>query len=375
MSFLQTINRFTSFDIGGYCASVTPEKVTAILDRGRIREMEYLALLSDAALPFLEPMAQRAQTLTRCHFGKVIAIFTPLYISNHCDNVCPYCSFGRQQHIDRRHLTLGEIRIEAERISGTGIRHILMLTGESRQKASPAYCEAAVRTLRDYFSSVAIEIYPLSEDEYGGIIECGADGLTIFQETYQKDLYRELHRGGPKANYLFRLDAPERACREGMRSVGVGALLGLHDPVIDMFFAGLHADYLQRTFPSVEVSISFPRLRPLVADFTSSRVVGDRKLVQLIVASRLFLPTAGITLSTRESVKFRNAAAGFGVTRMSAGVSTAVAGHTSVRATPQFEIADRRSVDEMKSDLLRLGFQPVMHDWNGRYVRTLPASS
>ena len=369
MSIYSIVKGYNDFNFSEFCASVTPERVASILERDRITELDYLALLSDAALPLLERMAQKAQALTRRHFGNVVFIFTPLYISNYCDNVCAYCSFGRQQSITRRHLSLEEIRAEAQRISASGIRHILVLTGEARGKATPAYCEDAVRILREYFSSIAIEIYPLSDNEYGRLIACGVDGLTMYQETYDEAHYHDLHKGGPKDNYAFRLEAPRRACRQGIRTVGVGALLGLHDPLRDAFFTGLHADHLQREFPAVEVSISFPRMRPLVADFKQECDVTDRKLVQMITAARLFLPMAGITLSTRESAAFRNSALQFGVTRISAGVSTAVGGHGAEPSTPQFEIADTRTVDEVKSDLRSLGFQAVMHDWNSGYVK------
>jgi 2-iminoacetate synthase len=368
MTFYSKVDSYGDFDFAGYLASLTPQKISAVLSRDTLTEKDYLALLSDAAAPFLEQMAQKADRITRRHFGRVIFIFTPFYISNYCDNACAYCSFARQRDIARRHLSPGEIQAEAERISAGGIRHVLLLTGESRGKASPEYCGAAVRILRGLFSSVAIEIYPLTEEEYGRIIQSGADGLTIYQETYDRKRYKALHHGGPKQDYVFRLDAPERACRQRMRTVTVGALLGLSEPVRDAFFAGLHAAYLQKTFPDAEVSLAFPRLRPLVAEYRQEFEVTDRRLAQIMAAARLFLPAAGITLSTRESVDFRNAALPLGVTRMSAGVSTAVGGHSSPHETPQFEIADTRTVDEVTKDLLNLCFQPVMHDWNTRYV-------
>jgi 2-iminoacetate synthase len=369
MSFYSIVNQYKNFNFAEFGASITPEKITGILERDTLTEKDYAALLSDAAAPFLEQMAKRADRVTRRHFGSVIFIFTPLYISNYCDNACAYCSFGRQQKIKRRHLSLDEIKAEAEKISASGIRHVLVLTGEARAKATPAYCGAALQLLRSCFSSIAIEIYPLTDSEYHDLIKSGADGLTIYQETYDENRYKKLHAGGPKQDYEFRLNAPERACKQGIRSVTVGALLGLSDPGGDAFFAGLHAAYLQRTFPEVEVSVAFPRLRPLVADFRQEYPVSDRRLAQTIAALRLFLPAAGITLSTRESTGFRNAVLPLGVTRLSAGVSTAVGGRTSPEATPQFEIADTRTVDEVKNDLLRLGFQPVMHDWNTEYVR------
>jgi 2-iminoacetate synthase len=368
MSFLSFVTAYDKFDFAVYLASQTPETIAAVLSRETLTEKDFLALLSDAAAPFLEKMAHKAQALTLSRFGKVVFVFTPLYISNHCDNGCAYCSFARQRNIARRHLSLDEIGTAAAGIRSSGIRHVLMLTGESRGTATTEYCETAVRLLRGRFSSVAIEIYPLTEEEYGRIIAAGADGLTIYQETYDQERYLALHRGGPKQDYGFRLEAPERACRQGMRAVTVGALLGLSDPLRDAFFAGLHAEYLQRNFPDVEVSLSFPRLRPLVAEFKEGTAVPDRRLAQMIAASRLFLPSVGITLSTRESASFRSAALPLGVTRMSAGVSTAVGGHSSPEGTPQFEIADTRTVDQVKKDLLDIGFQPVMHDWNTNYI-------
>jgi 2-iminoacetate synthase len=369
MSFLSVIDRYAGFDFSGFAASVTPERIASILSRDRLGETDYLALLSLAAVAFLEHMAQKSAARTRSHFGNVVFVFTPLYISNYCDNSCAYCSFAHQHAISRRHLSLDEIEVEARRIAAGGIRHLLVLTGESRQKAPPAYLEGAIRVLQKHFTSIALEVYPLTEEEYGGLIESGIDGLTIYQETYDRTRYRALHAGGPKSDYAFRLDAPERACRRGVRTVTVGALLGLHDPVTDAFFAGLHAAWLQKSFPGVEVSIAFPRMRPLVADFDRTIEVPDRLLVQMLLAARLFLPSAGITVSTREGAALRNNLLPLGVTRMSAGVSTAVGGHTSPGETPQFEIADTRSVSELQRDLEARGFQPVMHDWNTGYCR------
>jgi 2-iminoacetate synthase len=369
MSFLSTIDQYAQFDFAGFSASVTPDRIAAILSRKQIDEQDYLSLLSPAAAMFLEPMAQKAADLTRRHFGNVVFIFTPLYISNYCDNVCAYCSFGRQHTIRRRHMEIDEIKNESERIAAMGIRHILVLTGESRHHAPPAYLEAAVTVLRERFSSIAVEVYPLTGKEYSGLIASGIDGLTIYQETYNRERYHTLHQGGPKNDYVFRLDAPERACRAGIRTVTVGALLGIADPLTDSFFAALHAAWLQKRFPGVEVSLSFPRMRPLVADFAQAAMVSDCQFVQMILAARLFLPAAGITVSTRESAIFRNNLLPLGVTRMSAGVSTAVGGRSSEGETPQFEIADTRSVNELQRDLEERGFQPIMHDWNTAYCR------
>lgn len=368
MSFDKVVSQYENFDFEKFCSSVTIDDVRSILKKKTISDLDFLSLLSDAAKNCLEEMAQRAVEETRKHFGNIIFIFTPLYISNHCENVCAYCSFARQHKINRRHLDFDEIRQEAENISKTGIRHILVLTGESKTTASVEYIRTAVAILSEYFSTVSIEIYPLDSDGYAELIGAGADGLTIYQETYNKPLYERLHKGGPKANYKFRIDAPERACEKGIRSVTVGALLGLYKWRSEAFFTAMHASYLQKKYPSVEVSVSFPRLRPLAGEFETDCIVNDKNFVQMMTAYRIYMPFSGITVSTRESEQFRNDILPLGVTKMSAGVSTAVGSHTESPSTTQFEIADPRSVDKMKADLKSMGFQAVMHDWNRKYV-------
>jgi 2-iminoacetate synthase len=370
MSFYNTIKQYASFDFAGYSASVTPQQVETVLDKDKLDPLDYCALLSGAATAYLEPMARKAQAITKNNFGNVMFMFTPLYISNHCDNGCPYCSFARQHQISRSHLSVEKIRQEAEAIAATGMRHILVLTGESRSVASPEYVREAVSVISKSFSSVAIEVYPMSRDEYSALIAFGADGLTLYQEVYNEARYHELHRGGPKDNYLFRLEAPDRAALAGMRSVTVGALLGLYEPLSESFIAGMQAFYIQKTFPAVEVSVAFPRLRPMVREFEPYCIVDNRHYVQTLLATRLFLPRCGITVSTRESRQFRNAIAPLGVTKMSAGVSTAVGGHAGNNGgTAQFDIADDRSLGQMKADLAGLGFQPVLQDWNSHYLK------
>lgn len=345
MSFYEIIKRYSGFDFSGYLASVTPERIESILDKDKLSSLDYLALLSDTAAAYLEPMAQKAHALTAKHFGNVMFLFTPLYISNYCDNCCPYCSFARQHRITRRHLSFGEIQKEAEAIAQTGMRHILVLTGESRSKAPPEYIREAVSIIHNHFSSIGIEVYPMAQEEYLELVDRGADGLTIYQEVYDEARYHGLHRGGPKDDYQFRLDAADRASRAGVRSVTVGALMGLFEPRSEAFFTGLHAHHIQKTFPSIEAAVSFPRLRPMVREFKPYCVVDDRLYVQILLAARLFLPRCGITVSTRESRQFRNAIAPLGVTKMSAGVSTAVGGHADASpSTAQFDIADTRSI-------------------------------
>ena len=349
---------------------MTPRKIESALAKDNPSDLDFLALLSEAAKDYLEPMARKAEALTRRHFGNSMLIFTPLYISNICDNLCPYCSFARHRRIDRRHLSFDEIRRESVAIAQTGIRHILVLTGESRRLAGPDYLTESIRIVKNEFSTVSLEVYPLTKEEYAGCARAGADALTLYQETYDEAAYAALHQGGPKEDYRFRLDAPERACQAGMRAVTVGALMGLGDPDSEAFFTGMHARYLQKNHPAVEVSVSFPRIRPLSGDFEPPYPVSDSWFVQVLLATRIFLPFAGITVSTRESRRLRDNVMPLGVTKMSAGVSTAVGGRLAAPSTAQFEIADTRSVDELKRDLVARGFQPVMHDWNFRYVDT-----
>ena len=369
MSFLKIISSFDNISINEFCASVTSAQIKNVLSKSVLSEFDFLSLLSDIPNDILEEMAQKASALTRYHFGSSIVLFTPMYISNYCENSCPYCSFSVHHSIVRTHLSISEIKREAQRISSSGIRHILLLTGESPSKVSIDYLEEAISLLRDYFSLIAIEIYPLSESDYSRLILAGCDQLTIYQETYDQIKYEKLHRCGPKAAYRYRLDTPERACRSDIRSVTVGALLGLHDGRSDVFFAALHAAYLQKKYPSVEIGISFPRLRPQAGVFRSDYYINDRQFVQMLTAVRLFLPTIGITLSTRETARFRMSVLPLGITKLSAGVSTSVGGHSGVNSTPQFEIADTRDVATIYEDLLSAGFQPVMHDWNYNLMR------
>jgi 2-iminoacetate synthase len=367
LSFLNVVEHYRDFDFEKFLKNITGAHIDSILEKERITELEFLSLLSPPALDRLEQMAQKAQKITQRQFGNCIVIFTPLYISNECENNCPYCSFASQHRIERRHLSFREIEGEALRISETGIRHILLLTGESHTKSSVDYLLESVRLLGKHFPSIGIETYPLHEKDYRRLIEAGVDGLTIFQETYNESVYHAFHKGEPKDDFDFRVKAPERAGRQGMRTISIGALMGLGPTLHDAFFTGIHAHYLQKNFPGSEISISFPRLRPLAATFSPPYTVTDTLFVQVILATRIFLPRAGITISTRESASMRNALLPLGVTKMSAGVSTAVGAHTSSPSTTQFEIADTRTVARLKEELISLGYQTVMQDWNSNF--------
>ncbi len=366
-SFYDYRKRFLLTDIKSYLSSVTREKIENVLLKPELDVMDFLALLSDAADDCLETIAQKASMLTRMHFGNSVFIFTPLYISDYCVNACPYCSFSVHQKIDRTHLTIEEIEEAAKRISNKGIRHILMLTGEAPKKAGLDYLPESIAVLRKYFSSISIEIYPQKENEYSELLKRGAESLTIYQEVYDEAAYAGYHKNGPKADYRFRLEAPDRGLLSGMRAITIGALFGLNDIVSEAFSMALHLHYLEENYPSVELSVSLPRIRPVVSGFVPPFMVSDRLFVRIMLAFRIFKPRVGITISTRESKEFRNAILPMGVTKMSAGVSTSVGGKAEVG---QFEIADVRSVDDVCSDLLKQGYQPVMHDWSHKFAFT-----
>lgn len=332
---------------------------------------DFALLLSPVAGEFLEEIAQVAHNLTLNHFGRAVNIFTPLYISDFCANQCRYCGFNAKNPQPRRHLTVEEAYSEAEAIARQGFGHILLLTGDARHLASPRYIENVVKAIKPLFASIGIEVYSLTEEEYRNLVTAGVDSMTMFQETYEPKLYEWLHPVGPKHDYNFRLSAPERAAKAGMRSIGLGALLGLGEFAGDAFFTGLHAWWLQRNFPGLEVSVSIPRICPHEGEFEVQHEIDDKRFVQYVLALRCFLPHVSITCSSRESGTMRNNLLPLGVTRVSAGVSTAVGGRATgdLNNSGQFEISDKRSLEEMRKDLLRLGFQPVMKDWEDIYQK------
>ncbi|NLZ48778.1 MAG: 2-iminoacetate synthase ThiH [Clostridiales bacterium] len=364
MNFYNEYLKYKNFDFDAFFKMITDSDIEKILQKDKLTEWDYLALLSPTADKYIEEMAQKAHKLTVQHFGKTILLFTPLYLSNYCTNQCVYCGFNIKNKILRKQLSLKEVEMEAEAIAETGLRHILILTGDAREIASPKYIRDCVKILSKYFTSISIEVYAMDQEEYADLIEAGVDGLTIYQETYNEELYGKLHIKGPKKDYHYRLDAPERACKASMRTVNIGALLGLDEWRREAFFTGLHANYLQNKYTDTEISISLPRLRPHVGGFYLSHKVSDRDMVHMMVAFRLFMPRAGITISTRESAYFRDNILRLGVTKMSAGVSTAVGGHIQGgENTGQFDIADARTVEEMKEVISQLGYQPVFKDW------------
>ena len=347
----------TSFD------NITDNDVKRALGKDRLNVLDYLALLSPAAENHLEEMAVRAHQETVRNFGKTMLLYTPLYLANYCVNQCIYCGFQAHNAIKRSKLTLEEVAKEGEAIAKSGLKHLLVLTGESRERSSVAYMKECIEVLKKWFTSISIEVYPLETEEYKLLFDAGVDGMTIYQEVYDVEIYDEIHIAGPKKNYAYRLDAPERACMSGMRTVNIGALLGLNYWRKEAFLTGVHADYLQRKYLDVEIAMSPPRMRPHKGEFMPKSIVNDKSLVQYILAFRLFMPRAGITLSTRESSVLRDNVLRLGVTKMSAGSCTAVGGHAVEASTSQFDIDDERSVEAMAKMLYDNGYQPVYKDW------------
>lgn len=364
MDFYKIIKEYKDFDFKGFDEKVTEAQVQVVLAKDTLTETDFLTLLSGSASRYLEQMADKAKRLTYQHFGKVILLYTPLYLANYCVNRCAYCGFNAENNIVRGRLELSEVEKEAEHISKSGLKHILILTGESKKYSPVAYIKECIEVLKKYFSSISIEIYPLNTNEYMSVIASGVDGLTVYQEVYDEEIYKAVHLGGPKKDYLYRLNAPERACNAGMRSVNVGALLGLNDWREEAFFTGMHASYLQNKYSETELGVSLPRLRPHTGSFQPKCDVSDRELVQIMLAFRLFLPRVGITISTRERKELRDNLVGLGVTKMSAGSSTEVGGRSDEKKTVgQFSISDERSVEDIKNMIYSKGYQPIFKDW------------
>ncbi|HEX2937752.1 MAG TPA: 2-iminoacetate synthase ThiH [Ruminiclostridium sp.] len=363
MDFYDYIEPYRSFDIGGFLSNVTDMDVRRIISKGDLTPLDFLSLLSPAASNHLEAMARRANSITVRQFGKVIFMFAPLYLANHCVNRCAYCGFNAGNKIKRAALTPNQVEKEAQSIAATGIRDILFLTGESREISPPEYMAECTAILKKYFTNVALEVYPLETDEYSMLNKAGVDSFTMFQECYNEERYSQVHLGGPKRNYRFRLDAPERACRAGFRNINLGALLGLYEYASEAFFTGLHVYYLQHKYDSCDFAVSLPRLCPHTGEFEPYSTITDRDIVQDILALRLFLPRAGITVSTREKPEFRDNLIGLGVTKMSAGSSTEVGGYANHTTSDQFSISDTRSVDEVVNAIRKRGYLPVFKDW------------
>ncbi len=364
----QVLEQMEQYSYDGYTAT----DVRRVLQKESCSIEDFKVLLSPAAEPFLEEMAAKAKRITSRQFGNTVYLFTPLYLANYCENYCVYCGFNCYNQIARKQLSEEEMEHEMQVIADAGIEEILMLTGESPQKSNVEYIGRACEIAKKYFRNIGLEVYPMNTEQYAYLHQCGADYVTVFQETYDAERYENLHLLGHKRVYPYRFDAQERALRGGMRGVGFSALLGLSDFRKDALASALHVYYLQRKYPHGEFSLSCPRLRPIVNNESiSPQDVGERQLCQILCAYRIFLPYVGITVSSREQKSFRDGIAKIAATKISAGVSTGIGDHESKyqgedsedAGDEQFEIADNRSLKQMYQDMEEQGLQPVLNDY------------
>ncbi len=373
MSFLDQIKDYPQADVLETIVNSTAVQIDHILNQQRISVDDFARLLNpDMSAEQLERMALRAQQITRQRFGRTILLYAPLYLSNECLNGCLYCGFNAENELPRKTLNFKEVEREARHLHDQGFRHLLLLTGEAPHSANVDYLEQAVKIVKPYCGSISIEVFPMSTDDYERMVAAGVDGLTLYQETYDRQLYSTLHPYGPKSDYEYRLLAPERAGEAGMRRIGIGSLLGLGNSLSDLFYSGLHARYLMKRFWKTLVTLSFPRLRPAPGGFTPQHVVSDRQLTQFICALRLLLPDAGLVLSTRESAPLRDNLLPLGITQMSAGSCTAPGGYGEHSDEGgQFRINDDRSPAEIEQLLRASGYDPVWKDWDTAFLTSV----
>jgi 2-iminoacetate synthase len=349
--------------------SSTEDDVKRVLAGDRFNADSIYPLFSPAADTLLERMAELSYRITRQRFGNAIQLYVPLYISNECGNICLYCGFNASNKISRKTLTTDEILKEAEILYRAGFRHILLLTGEKKSAVPLDMLEEAAALIHKKFSSVSIEVYPMEEEEYRRMVNAGVDGLTLYQETYNRDLYDKVHLSGEKKDFYKRLSSPDLGGRAGFRRIGVGSLLGLADWRVDGYFTALHALYLTGKYWKSQVMVSFPRIRHATGDFAPPVKVTDRDLAHLIAVMRIVLNDAALVLSTREPAPLRDNLFPLGITTMSAGSKTSPGGYTGVSpAEGQFDIEDTRSPLEIASIIKDKGYDPVWKDWDRDFL-------
>lgn len=369
MSFLDIINKYDPQQVLADIEACTATDVERALSSDRLGPKGLQALLSPAAEAYLEQMAQKAHAITQRRFGKTILLYAPLYVSNECTNGCVYCGFNATNKVPRKTLSLDEVEQEARAIHAQGFRHILLVTGESPKKVDNDYLAAVAERIKPLFSSISIEVYPMETNGYQQMVDAGVDGLTIYQETYDRELYAELHPFGQKRDYDFRLLTPERGGAAGLRRIGIGFLQGLGNFRTEAFFTGLHALFLAKHFWRSLISVSFPRMRPAEGSFPPPNPVSDPQLAQLICTMRLLIHDAGLVLSTRESAILRDHLLPLGITQISAGSCTSPGGYSETeKSTEQFVIDDDRTPAEVEQVLRNKGYDPVWKDWDEAFL-------
>lgn len=369
MTFVDTWKQHDFAAVGARIAAATAADVRrALAKQGRGLNLDDLqALLSPAAVPFLEEMAALSHRITLARVGRTMQLFAPFYLTNTCVNICTYCGFSAQNKIPRKILNDDEIRADAAVIKGMGIDHVLFVTGETT-RIGRAYFSNAIKLLRPHFSSISMEVQPMTTADYASLAADGLSSVIVFQETYDRPCYEKHHLKGPKADMLHRLETPDRLGEAGLKKIGLGALYGLSDWRAEAWFLGLHLQYLERTYWKTRYSISFPRLRPHAGNDIEVTPFGERDLVQAICAFRLFSNEVELTLSTRERPLFRDHAVKLGITSMSAGAKTNPGGYSSEpESLEQFAVNDERSPAEVVTALRGQGYEPVWKDWDAAY--------
>ncbi|MGL6113426.1 MAG: 2-iminoacetate synthase ThiH [Cetobacterium sp.] len=366
--FYSVIEKYKNFNYENFFSNISTEKIKSIINNSgkkNLEDLDFLALLKpNISSDILEIMAQKANEISIQYFGKEIQLYGPLYISNICDNECTYCAFKKSNGIKRRHLTYEEIETEAKYISeNLKLDNIILLTGESTVN-SIEYLSKAIEILKKYFSTVIIEIHPMDKNHYEELFKVGLDGVTVYQECYNEELYKNFHLEGKKSDYRYRLDTPQRAGEANLRAINIGTLFGLGNIVEEGFLSGLHGKYLMNNFLNSEISISLPRIREAFNNISGENILDDRYLVQILMAYRISFPTLGINISTRESSNFRDNLIPLGVTKFSAGSVTEVGGYSIGKKTlPQFATSDHRSVSQIEKAIKNLGYQPIFKNW------------
>jgi len=358
---------FDKYDWDEVVASIyakTAMDVERALNKGKKDIEDFKALISPAAAPYLEQMAQMSHRITRKRFGNTVQLYAPLYLSNECQNICTYCGFSYDNKLRRKTLSGVEILQEAEYLKQQGFEHVLLVTGEATKTVGVEYLRDVIRLLRPHFANISIEVQPLEEDEYKVLVAEGLYAVLVYQETYHKDNYKTYHPKGKKSNFEYRLDTPDRLGSAGIHKIGLGVLIGLEDWRADNFFTALHVGYLEKRFWQTRYSISFPRLRPATGLIEPKVVISDKELVQLICAWRIFNEEIELSISTRENEVFRDHVIKLGATTMSAGSKTNPGGYAvEPESLEQFEIDDSRSVAEVKQMIERSGYKAVWKDW------------
>ncbi|WP_207429793.1 2-iminoacetate synthase ThiH [Pedobacter sp. SYSU D00535] len=368
-SFAEIFDQYSWDEVKESIYSKTSADVEHALGASKRNLEDFKALVSPAAAAYLEPMAQLSHQLTQKRFGKVIQMYIPLYLSNECNNICTYCGFSLDNKVKRRTLTPMEIMQEAAAIKEMGYDHVLLVTGEANQTVHVDYFKKTLELLKPHFSHISMEVQPLDEEDYRELIPYGLNTVLVYQETYHKEDYKKHHPKGKKSNFNYRIETPDRLGRAGIHKMGLGVLIGLEDWRTDSFFTAMHLDYLEKRYWKTKYSLSFPRLRPFSGGLEPKVEMNDKELVQLICAYRLFDEEVEISLSTRESEKFRNNVIKLGITSISAGSKTNPGGYVvEPESLEQFEISDERSPEEIAAIIRKQGYEPVWKDWDRAFV-------